>query len=137
MTEKELMLGDWVRRRYTTTSGREVINDFQITAIEKMTGSYYVWSEKGRECQPEQLEPIPITAEILRKNGWKWDGLYATRIEDNALIEYYKYEGILRNYYLHKGGADELVFLSRPGVVYIHQLQHALRLCGIKKEIEL
>lgn len=84
-------------------------------------------------------EPIPITAEILVKNGFKWDGMYAyLEIDDTSFVTWYKHEGLVRKHYEHRENKGiETIFQSSPGIVYVHQLQHALRLAGVEKEIEL
>lgn len=98
-------------------------------------------------------EPIPLTTEILEKNGWKkaflsegygrrgmrLDGIpYTTGLPkgvDNALnfAEWSideKFEFHLLVIYMWKGSI-------RLWVNYVHELQHALRLCGIDKTIEI
>ncbi len=63
------------------------------------------------------LDPIPLTAEILKKNNILFEigpsGLFKVTI---------------------KGVDCEVRFNI---ILHIHELQHALRLCGIEKEIEL
>ena len=89
------------------------------------------------------IHPIPITAEILEANGferpdkkvymdtWSWTNKEDTMIEvsmykDKAYIRVARFEdGILRD--------RDCNF----GLNYIHQLQHALRLAGVDKEIYL
>lgn len=68
------------------------------------------------------VKPISLTAEILEKNfptiedGVTWNETADSDLF-NIRVEYDKYvEGIFK---------------------YIHELQHALRLCGINKEIKL
>ena len=62
---KELMINDWVSDKYGYL--------MQITVI----GDGYVSFEddEGNLCQLDdkcnQPEPIPLTYEILKKNGWK------------------------------------------------------------------
>lgn len=84
------------------------------------------------------IQPVSLTPEILENNGWQWDGMYATlKYGGNKLLMWYKHEGILRDFYIHKNGEKELMFLSRPGMKYVHTLQHALKLCCVDKEIKL
>lgn len=134
----DLMIGDWVKHTYLHwKTGEPIIRIFRISRIENELGKYYVWANEpdcsGRMCHPEKLEPLLLTPEILTHNGWKWDGMYATLIHnDDMKMSWYKHEGIVRDYY-----HDNLIFLSRPGIVYIHQLQHILNMCGIDKEILL
>lgn len=90
----------------------------------------------------EHIKPIPITAEILEKNGWSTDGMYAfLRIDEHRHLEYYYHEHRLRKYYC---GVDEWQNHAKVNDITfavhcysVHQLQHALRLAGVDKEINL
>lgn len=145
MTEKDVMVGDWFRFRYATISNREVIHTFRISQIENQLGQYYVWGDGfGRMCHPENLEPIPLTAEILEKNGFKNVSVITvgiakmrwvsedTRTEITIWMDDTMPMEIVKNVYYE----DEVSYtLPFPGCV--HELQHALRLCGISKDITL
>ena len=90
----------------------------------------------------EIISPIPLTAEILEKNGFKykttdWDVVYEgphygkynlkkfhvlIGKENVALASHYDYIG--------QGDVDAHVFAY---INYVHELQHALRLCGLNE----
>lgn len=76
------------------------------------------------------IGPIPITAEILEKNGWQL----------NEKDEYMEYYGDPTSGIAHTKGTFHYR-LEVPDVSVVcysvHQLQHALRLAGIDKEINL
>ena len=85
----------------------------------------------------EYLDPIPLTAEILEKNGFE---------SDTNMFGLCYYE--LSKSYIIDNRGDRFCFVKRfPGlrdstfhvidVKYVHELQHVLRLCGISKEIVL
>lgn len=78
----------------------------------------------------EYLKPIPITAEMLEKNGWQ-------RNEEDEYMEYYgdPTSGISHT----KGTYHYRLETPETSVVcyFVHQLQHALRLAGVDKEINL
>ena len=88
------------------------------------------------------IRPIPISAEILEKNGWSTDGMYAfLRIDEHRHLEYYYHEHRLRKYYC---GVDEWQNHAKVNNITfavhcysVHQLQHALRLAGVDKGINL
>ena len=85
----------------------------------------------------EYLDPIPLTPEILEKNGWKKDSggeeCWANSKGWFTPHEYGKRETI-KSWEVEICGKPN----SFDGVIkYVHQFQHALRLCGIDKEIEL
>lgn len=70
----------------------------------------------------ERLEPIPLTTEILKK----------TFPRQSDGLAWFPDEGVFNCCTLHDGNIDASGLFR-----YVHQLQHALRLCGIDKEIEL
>jgi hypothetical protein len=133
----DLSVGDWVR----------VINQFdaQIDGYHSGSGSLSLKTRQGNLVyyRLEDIHFIPITAEILEKNGferpdkkvyldtWSWTNKEDTMIElamykDKAYIRVVRFEdGIQRD--------RDCNF----GLNYIHQLQNALRLAGVDKEINL
>lgn len=100
------------------------------------------WSISEAKTYPvDDIEPIELTEEILVKNGFK-------KQEDVNEWSYYKSKDGKGQYmilwsmdynYLEIGSyTEEFGEFNRMGMMrYVHQLQHALRLCGIEKEIEL
>lgn len=134
MKATDLMIGDWVQFSYRHPETDErVVRVFQITQIEAQLGDYYVWSEKnGRVCHPEWLQPIPLTPEILEKNGFQDISYKRKKLETE------------HDFFALQKGEDgenlwwwELFFSPILPINTVHELQHALRLCGIEKEIEL
>lgn len=119
----ELSVGDWVRWR---TYGKGY--DVQIVAInDTLIRGVNDGIEYG--VLLKQLESIPITAEILEKNGFERMAIGDT-YRHNCDIEVTLYgDG-----WWHTIGLDEYSLHKINGV---HQLQHLLRLYGAEKEIEL
>lgn len=68
----------------------------------------------------EDIKPMPLTSEILEKNGWKWDGQYFV----GACLLYP--EG---NYFVFDA--------FRTEIKYVHQLQHLLFGLGIDFDFNL
>lgn len=144
MKAKELMIGDWVMVY------REGVAD---------CGQYFEWQEVGHviglgdkiitvqysdeeETETEEdVKPIQITPEILEKNGFKGEMYAFLDISPSLYLEYYYHEHRLREWWTgidewnNDAEVKEIVFKCQCH--YIHELQHALRLCGIEKEIEL
>lgn len=97
--------------------------------------TYGVWTE--------YLEPIPISPEILEKNGFKRDNRYNYIYKDNycevcvSIVPKIKIDNIDLE--------DSPINVSIKGALFdinmimsaIHELQQALRLCRIEKEIIL
>lgn len=124
---KELSVGNWV---YNKHHGKAIqITPFDFFTHTHIDGMQYL-IENPNLVSGKDFEPIPITPEILEKNGFIWD----------AKIQLYvwKYDGYYVSCDLHGKtriyvGNDYILGLP----LYVHQLQNALTLCGINKEIEL
>jgi hypothetical protein len=150
LSSRDLMVGDWVRlintihnvsfpdngviqdEGYTTTR-----TPIKITTVSENCVSYY--SNKLEiyiTISSEEIEPIPLTPEILEKNGFK--------------VEFYNdykvYE--LNNFKVCKNCCDYFEvcdlwddsdwgwrIINFCPCIYVHELQHALKLCEIDKEI--
>lgn len=127
MNAKELMIGDWV---------------FTRGQIEQVTSIYdgYICTEHYEDSHDYYFEPIPITPEILEKNFTRTEvrvlsGTKTHYIESDdfycvALNEYT--DSIWELEYTNCEAHFPLV---RVLVAHVHELQNALRLCGIDKEI--
>lgn len=126
MKANELMIGDWVLINGTPRKIQAVNGvDDEIMADDEL----YTLAE-DRYHSEDKVDGVPLTSEILEKNGFG----------DEFSDEYYGGE-ITINLDL-----DEWVEEDEDGYViaghgkkinYVHELQHALHLCGIEKEIEL
>ena len=102
------MLGDWVKSRGKIEQVRTVYDGYICTDSFEDSHDYY-------------FEPILLTPEISEKNFPTAEELAWWPVEDGLHCE-------LRN--------TEDIMVS--GVFrFVHELQHAIRLCGIEKEIEL
>lgn len=140
------MLGDWVYGLYP--DGTKYKRPFLITAVDTypVNKSPRIVTNGGYGFQEEQLAPIPLTPEILEKNGWQMN-------EDNE--ECYCYYNSAGDGYvkiiLWDGGCgdwnveiknyskfnNEIIYKNDFTFLKVHQLQHALKLCEIEKEIVL
>lgn len=85
----------------------------------------------------DYLEPIPLTPEILEKNFREYlpgiNLMYQLKGPYFAMNE----EGNQWVFGLVKEDGEKSCRYPLVKITYVHQLQHALRLCGIKKEIVL
>jgi hypothetical protein len=121
MKANELMIGDWLKH-YNGTP-------MQVT---KITTEHFACAENGgANCWEynNKYEPILITLEILKKNGLANDP-YGCHFKEDEYMELEisaEEEGIYWTINYNEYGILKLK--------YVHQLQHALRLCGINKEI--
>ena len=126
MKAENLMIGDWVN-----LYGSPIKISIDDLCFIDRDETY----DKGVHCKP-----IPLTEEILEKNGF-------TSVEDP--YNHKKYFLLGKNEYNCNVYWDGLAILLveedyEPttyayicDVEYVHELQHALKLCNIKKEIVL
>ena len=121
MKANELMIGDYIRVIYTQ----------KIIKVREIKQSCIYTNDNGYEYN--EIEPIPLTPEILEKNGfvhydltdfWMW------KKESFEPVHLDKYD---KDGWRLRINCDNIPCECK----YVHQLQHALRLCGIEKEIEL
>ena len=126
MKANELMIGDYVSVK---PSGMLI----KIAAVHHKKVAYHTVVHKLSWVREGLLEPIPLTPEILEKNGWNKD-FYSKESYDNGNIEGLSLwigEDGKNKWWWHVG-----VELVTP-INDVHEFQHALRLRGIDKEIEL
>ncbi len=126
---EELMVGDWVRVIPYKKNGR-------IYRIDDTygKGNEYVGVIDG-DFDIGLLEPIPLTPEILEKNGFVKQGFPGWEIytEDFLILWRNDYPDVLEIRSLNAAYGS----FRRSHISYVHELQHALRLCRINKTIEL
>ena len=105
-----------------------------MEAKELMIGDWYDWYADGKNYHYQvtketfsnddttiaNFEPIPLTADILKKNGCTMvdKGDYGEwHIKDNPNIPLWQH--------------TEFIIFGGIEIHYVHELQHALRLCGL------
>lgn len=113
--------------------GNWVIYEYCYARISAIHKDYVLLESEGDgwKVSYEEIEPVPITAEILEMNGFVKDFYYYNLDEeDGRCLQYYPLEWGLDRWY-----KDDILF--RCQCYYVHQLQQAFKLCGIDKEIEL
>jgi len=82
----------------------------------------------------DEIEPIPLTAEILEQNGF-----YRER-NIGYVYEGGEYEVIVdlwNNSYRILHNRDVMMNIQCFSNVFVHELQHALRHCDVDKEITI
>lgn len=144
MDAKELMIGDWVEvlgNHPKNVRVKEILSDEINPEWDGM--------ENCGGIKIKYVKPIPLTPEIFEKNGFK-------KVLDEDGTECYRYYNIAADGYIkislcNGGDSDwgieivnyekfddnEIVYYNKFIFLKIHQLQHALKLCGIEKTIEL
>ena len=124
MKANELMIGDWVGRVFDDKR----IDYRQVDWIR--TGEIGMRYQKvwAIGC----IEPIPLTTEILEKNGFVFDCDFWTianpRYNNVRMVTYYSIGDDVADAFLGHWAFDE-----NYAIDYVHELQHALRLCGLNE----
>lgn len=119
MKIEELSIGDWVEVEGSPRQVRYIDGALKFLRV----------SGKGNPVYIGGVRPIPITAEILEKNGFEKAAICTTYLY-NSDIEITLYgDGWWRTI-----GLDEYTLYRLDGV---HQLQQAMRLAGVEKDIEV
>ena len=127
MKARELMIGDWVELYGTPT--RWELED------------YAKWHKEMERTDVHTFEPIPLTPEILEKNGLESSEYYGSNTyklgNSDKYITFDKtgYVDLCIEYEVPDYGEEDLLKITT--IQYVHELQHALKLCGIDKQIIL
>ena len=147
MNTEDLMIGDWVRN----IADGKPIKVYEILC-SGINPTYYQMSDEIEDyIHCDEIEPIPLTPELLEKIGFEevkgmWhqkDRLF--RISSYEYVRFYKHSAVHTE--------DEVGLVDSVGdcgdygyednylcdVQYVHKLQHAIKLFEMKleKEIEL
>lgn len=135
MDIKELVIGDWIydchdyynrgMKKKPTQLDREGLIDLLCYCTSH--------DDLDLGCMSQ---PIPLTKEILEANGFeKREKKYVygdiNKLEDVASMWYsdFTHNRMIFNLY----GKNGIIDYYPWGIVFVHQLQHALRLCGFNE----
>lgn len=139
MKASDICVGDWVMVA-------ECIADAHFRhypdKVESISKDLVGLASNGSETILDRINPIPLTEEILVKNGFE-------NVRDNLVFTLKNLSSNVRIGITLDN--ESTVYLSEnktgvwPGFNYydlfeinsVHQLQHLLRLMGVQKEIEL
>ena len=132
MNIEEIMIGDWVFNKHHQYPIRITPFDFFTHTHDKYGEQHLMASSNvafGRD-----FEPIPVTGEILKKNGFEISTDVGYVFEDYKTTviysDFYRQLKILKEY--------NVVFDSgKWSNICVHEMQHALRLCKVDKDIEI
>lgn len=134
---RDLMIGDWLMHANGTPMQVKRIVFGHFACGEKYTN---FWEYNNT------FQPILLTPEILEKNGFTLENkvkhparyIYNVSYSNSVIVDFDCYNngqgaikcilagvGLVSNSFIRIYGKD----------IYVHQLQHALKACGIDKEI--
>ena len=122
---QDLMIGDWVMVTKCVADTHFI--DYP-DKIESIRDGLVGLESDGLETIIERIAPIPLTAEILEKNGFQ-------QISTNKYVNGKVTIAVFSEEFLVtiKSENARAMFTLK----YVHELQRALRLAGIDKTIEL
>lgn len=119
------MVGDWVKVPSELNRYKRIITTFDMDSAVL-------------------YKPIPLTVEILEKNGWEKCNIDVVDDDEQYGCAYgpfyftwWRKVKLLSCYFDDMNAGLHYEMISELPTKYVHQLQHALKLCGIDKEIEL
>ena len=137
MKTTELMIGDWV-----------LWNTYPMKVM-MIGGRMVKLYNEDNSIEDEEISPMPITVDLLEKNGFEElmnesevsaarfgskpepTGVWQYGFGQFDSVAYVPEQSFLRIKFMEGYMAD------KANIKYVHELQHALRQCGIKKEIIL
>ena len=111
MKATDLMIGDWVSDKISGTPGK--ISELYSNSVT--IDNFGIFTE-------DMILPILLTSELLEKNGWEWDILDKSYVDDNGIFIY----RVMAPF-----------SILNIDIEYVHELQHILKLLKIDKEIKL
>lgn len=146
MKAKELMIGDWVhideQDKYAGATG-QIQSLMYHREDDAAYFNVFIQGKFGyvsRDVCSDDIRPIHLTADILEKNGFENIGDDTYQLEEKPCwfwVDFFRHTyGCEYDTSTYEYEDDEHR-LKLYGIPSVHELQHALRLCGIEKEIEL
>ena len=124
------MVGDWCCNKHGFPMQiTNVGEDYAYATWEGNEGDPWEFDDKD-----DQPKPIPLTPEILEKNGWERDIDKEWKYNNSHILPHYCYQWEKRNVKIEmyaglEGFTISLIIGRR--FYAVHELQHALRLCGL------
>lgn len=123
MKSNELMIGDWVKFMDEPLKVQHVYNngydDVVAETMEEFLDEDGFICEEIKDVPLVNCSPIPLTPEILEKNGWWYDS-----------DDMWQHEEV--GFYIEKwNGRFQCYDINDIKLDSVHQLQQALRLCGL------
>ena len=112
----ELMAGDWITDEYKLP-----MQIYRIDEERACADSGCAFYEFNKDYPPQ---PIPITPEMLKKNGWK---------ETQYWHEYQDGKNTIQCCLPDMRGRINGIEIEHFKCEYVHQYQHLLRLCGLNE----
>lgn len=142
MKLEELMIGDWVFNTYHEKNVQITPYDF-FTHGHYPDGTQYI-TVSHSVVSGQDFEPIPITPEILKKNGfelielkpegWLWHEFLVHDYRNYIFIQFEKDCEEVRYCEIRYRNK---IYSNLKIIQYVHELQHIIKVYKINKEIML
>lgn len=112
---------------YLVSYQDRIVKITTIDTIAKCIRGIFVGNEEDTDWfNEDDADSIPLTDEILEKNGWKW-----------------RKKGVIKSLHLYDKEGHSIMTLTYGNIItvgghevkirYVHELQYALRLCGLNE----
>ena len=124
MKATELMIGDWVAQKHSGL----------LLKVSEFRPPYIIADGEDGQFHEDTLEPILLTSEILEQNGFYHERNIGYVYDDS---EYEVIVDLWNNSYRILYNRDVMINIQCFSNVFVHELQHALRLCNVDKEITI
>lgn len=126
MKATDLMIGDWVE------TGHLVYNKVQEIARDNDMQWYISFACSATLFRAYEFGPVPLTPEILEKNGFCFD---KSSDKDTVWNGWWIYEDLELGTSCLNGSWPCFINMDSLNIKceYVHQLQHALRLCKLNE----
>ena len=134
----DLMIGDYVTFADCIKNPPLILIKIEALGYQDGEGenSSLVRIDNEKACDiidiDDEIVGIPLTPEILKKNGFSSYNNSSFQLRDNGMYISWRNIGRLNISY----GCSPITSVHIK-CKYVHQLQHALKLCGINKSIKL
>lgn len=120
MKANELQIGDWAHSSFFGCT--------RVESIEESDG--YGWVRTNGERKSDaSLTPIPLTEEVLLANGFYKGSYVGSYLHRDFVFRVYPInsDSSATSFVQEESPIYETVFYC----CYVHELQHALKLCGL------
>lgn len=143
MRAEDLMVGDWVICTYPSINKPVKVIEIKTVSDEELK---VVINDNGIRLvfRRTYIDPIPLTPEILEKNGFIKRYNYQWKYRDNSctivisIAPQIEIDGeMLGTPPINVILEGALFNINMTSDMCVHQLQHAINLCGITKEIQI
>jgi hypothetical protein len=131
---EDLMVNDWVMNTHNQKPER--VREI----LERM-----VMLDYNDLYEYDEIEPIPLTPEILEKNWFLANRhvypypYYEYEVKESKVKVGFAFPQVNKTSYKNPWVCIDMesVYIEHLPCIFVHQLQHALRLAGVEKEITI